>query len=137
MSACNTSTVSYWPRGILEAVKESAKHGCDVWLEWFFINFSSNFGAKLRNTMTSSFSYSMIISSRLRNVKLTDFLSILANDLPPLLSMYKPPGLIGVNLDSLSHIVSIHAHPWHEGRIILLSHGVVLLGNIVERSHCL
>ena len=63
ISACNTSTISYRPRGILEAVKESTQHGCNIRFEWFFINFSSNFGAKLRNAMASSLSHSMIVSS--------------------------------------------------------------------------
>lgn len=111
VSTCQTGTVSYRPRLIFEAVNESGHQVLNIWFKWLRV-FTCYFATELRNAVTCGFSDGVVVSTRLWYVKRAYFLGILANNISALLAMDLFPSVIWVNLDPLSNIVSIQAHPW-------------------------
>lgn len=133
MAAGNASTVSHWPRGVLEAIKECIQHRCNEWAEWLTVNFSRNFCAEFWDTVTSSLSNRVVICSWLRNIEFTNFFSILADNLSAIAAMNLLPCFIWINFDSLSDIIPIHAHSRNQDRVELCPKLVIFSCNVIER----
>ena len=89
-----------------------------------------DFIADLTDTVTSCFSYSMVISLRLRDVIGCNWVSVSAHDLLSRISEYLPPCFDAVVADALGHIVSVKAHPWHKCNVELSI--VVLILTILD-----
>mmetsp|Transcript_39540 Transcript_39540/g.60388 ORF Transcript_39540/g.60388 Transcript_39540/m.60388 type:complete len:455 (-) Transcript_39540:91-1455(-) len=130
------SAVSDRPGGILEAVEQSLHNIFNEGSEGLGVDHG-DLSAKLANAVAGSLTHSMVISLGLRNIELANGLSVFAEDLLALLAMDELPSLVGVDLDSFSHVVPVEAHPRHEHVIVFFPQLIILLGNHIERTNCL
>lgn len=76
--------------------------------------------ANLANTMTSSFSHSVVVCLRLRDVILRNWIGIGADYLFTLITKHLSPSFDAVVADTLSDIIPIEAHPWYKHHIKLV-----------------
>mmetsp|Transcript_11154 Transcript_11154/g.18726 ORF Transcript_11154/g.18726 Transcript_11154/m.18726 type:complete len:220 (-) Transcript_11154:551-1210(-) len=79
----------------------------------------------------------MVVGLGLRDVKEADLFGELGDHLLALVLVDEAPGLVGVDLDALSHVVAVEAHAGDEHGVVLLPQLLVLLGDQVERPDCL
>lgn len=117
MSKGKTSAISDGPRFVLEAIEKCRKHLDHIWLERLFVNRLCNFCAKFRDAMACSFPHSMIVRLWLQNIVFANFRCIVANQLSSAFSEYCFPSFLRIDLDTLSHVVSVEAHPGDENAI--------------------
>jgi hypothetical protein len=129
ISTSNTSAITYRPRLILEAIKKSTEHISHVGFERLLVYLLRHFGAKFGDAVAGSLPDRMVVSLTLLNVECAYFLSVLADHLLALVSMHLLPGVIRVDLNTFSNVVSIQTHSWHKKGVVLLPHCFIVLTN--------
>lgn len=133
MSTSHASDISHGPTFVLKAINKALKQFINVFPEWILVDNLSYFSAQFLNTMASSFSYCVVISTRLHAIVIAHLVSVLADKLSTIFGKHVSPGLDTVDSDSLCHIVPVQAHLRNHVLVIQVPHVLLVLGHIVER----